>query len=216
MIWGVGTGRCGTKSLSERLGGVHEPKPWMLEHPAYYRRGLIGPDECIKTILGRMELGASSCVDFKQSFVMDLIVKQDKDWRFVWIIRNPMECVSSFLSGGGFTKQDLFGERYIQPAAGWGDEKSQLKRIAYHWLQTNRMVHGYLQTLSPARFCALFTDDLGDSHWTNRYPEDRRTDYTKQEAAWLFDYCAEDWAMFTDFIEAHHADACDWFPKEGA
>ena len=29
MIWGMGTGRCGTKSLARVLDGVHEPMPWI-------------------------------------------------------------------------------------------------------------------------------------------------------------------------------------------
>ena len=38
MIWGIGTGRCGTKSAAKLFGGVHEPEPGLAENAALYAR----------------------------------------------------------------------------------------------------------------------------------------------------------------------------------
>lgn len=86
MRWGVGTGRCGTRSLAEQLGGIHEPSP-----------GLVGPRvKQLEILRGRLSKGLPS-VDRLQSFAIPLIAQVDPSAHVLWLARDPWGCVPSML-----------------------------------------------------------------------------------------------------------------------
>ena len=145
MIFGVGTGRCGTKSLAVQLGGMHEPEPWLREEPArykcdrdnYYRESLL---EHLRT---RSELPVPIVVDLKHSYVIDLICEVDPDATFVWI-RDPVDCISSFINGGAWTRTDWHGSRNWRPFGGWPKEISREMRVVGYWIEVNKMIENSL------------------------------------------------------------------------
>jgi hypothetical protein len=85
MLWGCGTGRCGTLSLARAIDGEHEPSPG------------LGPDCNVKEVLrGRLERGVP-CVDRLHSLVIPQIREIDPDAKILWLVRNPFDTVRSFL-----------------------------------------------------------------------------------------------------------------------
>ncbi len=204
MIWGVGTGRCGTRSLSKHLGGLHEPRPWPLWRAAHHARCLSTDSdekELLQILRDRLAMDTPAVVELHQSFCMDVIEKLDPAAEFAYIARNPALCVSSFLTGGGFTEQDTFGEYKAQPRNGFTTE-SRLERVIFHWVYVNTRILRHLErTRRPFR-CWL-TEDMGQT-WENKYPAHLKTDFTKEEAAILFDKCAATWNELSDFIHCNH------------
>ncbi len=205
MIWGIGTGRCGTKSLSKHLNGLHEPEPWPLHRAAYHAR-LISSQEDeqeLRAILKkRIDLGAPAVVDLHQSFCLDVIEEIDPKAEFAFIARNPAACISSFLTGGGFTDRDVFGEYKAQPIGGFHNE-SRLQRVVFHWVYTNELIYTHLmRTRRP--FKCWRTEDMGEIR-ENAYPPHLKTDFTKDEAAYIVDETCHLWATLREFIHVHHA-----------
>jgi hypothetical protein len=142
MIWGVGTGRCGTRSLAGQLGGLHEPVPRLEEHPVQYKcdinkdvRGLL-----IERLQERLDLGATAIVDLKHSYVVDLICEVDPDAKFIWMLREPVPCISSLLNGGAFTETDWNGQRKWRPLGGWPKDMSRESKVIAYWIYLNSLI----------------------------------------------------------------------------
>lgn len=205
LIWGIGTGRCGTKSLSKILGGLHEPRPWPLQRAAYHARCISTKEDenILRDVLReRLAMDTPAVVDLHQSFCMDVIEEIDPTAEFAFIARNPALCVSSFLTVGGFTEQDKFGEYKAQPRIGFAGE-TRLERVIFHWVYTNTRIMAHLRrTRRPFR-CWL-TEDMGET-WENQYPAHLKTDFSKEEAALLMEECASTWNELREFIHAHRA-----------
>jgi len=119
MIWGIGTGRCGTMSLAKEIDGVHEPKP-ALDNSGYAAIGLLKD---------RLAKGKPS-IDWKQSFYIPEIKQIDPDAHFIWLIRNPFEFVSSFVARGGWDYP-----HYIKWTRG-----NLVERGLEWWLEVNAII----------------------------------------------------------------------------
>lgn len=140
MIWGVGTGRCGTKSLAETIGGVHEPQPWLLDEPVRYLLGETElKDVLIEKLRARLELGVP-IVDLKNSYLIDLIIEVDPSAQFIWMWRDPEDCIRSFLAGGSWTEQDDFGAKKLRPKFGWQPEATRLDKAIWYWREVNHFL----------------------------------------------------------------------------
>lgn len=151
MIWGVGTGRCGTRSLAVQLGGEHEPKPWLKHEAAYYARGLVDThdpewNELIHRLNDRRDHDTPIIVDLKHSYVMDLIEAVDLDAHFVVMFRNPFDCIASFMLGGAFTDQDWQGDRKLRTNdQQLFDSMTRLEKVTWFWVRTNIRILEHLE-----------------------------------------------------------------------
>lgn len=89
MIWGLGTGGCGTLSLARELeDGVHEPRP-----------GLSPSCDVLEVLRGRLEVGRP-CVDRLHSLLIPQIRDVDPNSEIIFLIRNPWDCVRSMVATG--------------------------------------------------------------------------------------------------------------------
>lgn len=195
MIWGVGTGRCGTKSLAMQLEGEHEPKPWLEHEPAHYARGILSPGEelhLLANLSDRSRLITPIIVDMKHCYVMDLIEKADPDAAFIYLVRSPFDCIASFMLGGAFTEQDNKGNSKLQPGRpGWKDEVpvSRLLKVSWFWRGTNkRIMDHFLVTKRP--FAVLYTDEL-TTH-ANVYVK-KDFSFTREEATNVSNFTSMQW-----------------------
>jgi hypothetical protein len=89
MIWGIGTGKCGTSSLASYFGGLHEPSP-----------GIRTGKRAKEVLLERINLGSPLISDMAQHQVIPEIIEVDPDYKFVWLVRNPWDYVASRMAEG--------------------------------------------------------------------------------------------------------------------
>lgn len=137
MIWGMGTGRCGTKSLARFLGGEHEPQPWIRDEGirAFFGEPVAVSQAKVK-LKERLAAGVP-CVDLKHSFLIKQIEELDANAAFVWVARDPVATVQSFLSGGSWTVVNQYGRDLWRPRHGWQNMESRIEKAAAHWWHTN-------------------------------------------------------------------------------
>ena len=176
MKWGVGTGRCGTKSLSIILGGVHEAVPFIQDEAALYRDGSRDKAilQTLKRKLRKHYLRGLPAVDIQFSYVIPLIVEVDPDAEFVWAIRNPKDMVASAMHKNlyGRTLENAverwgrFGEfklhldkLRIRPKGDLWDKTSQLFRCYWYWVTVNKLIE---RDLSDKDYTVIFTHQMGD------------------------------------------------------
>lgn len=195
MIWGVGTGRCGTKSLAMQLKGEHEPKPWLEHEPAHYARGILSSVDKLNLLANlkdRSRLITPIIVDLKHSYVMDLIEKVDPDAAFIYLVRNPFDCIASFILGGAFTDQDQQGNDKLQPKPGYsaGVEVSRLLKTTWFWRETNKRIMDHF-LVSNRPFAVLYTEELA-TH-ANIYSKKDFT-FTREEATNVCNFTSNIWA----------------------
>lgn len=183
MIWGVGTGRCGTKSLAKELGGVHEPTPWLHDEPKrWYLSG--NPDSPLELIIVmRAELDTPIVVDFKNSFMMRLILTIDIRAKFIWIIREPVDCIRSMMKGKWFQGGDNPGEDLIHPWSEWDKWQDSLDKCIWYYRTVNEHILKYNRYVS----AVYFTEDL--EAWDNKYPADIKYSFTTEELDYIHNRC---------------------------
>jgi hypothetical protein len=170
-IWGIGTGRCGTATLAITRGGAHEPKPWLFMEAMKYYQG--ERSEEVMTILrdrlqARMRSLFNFIVDQKQSVLVPLIVEVDSEAKFVWLIREPVDCVKSMMAFGFYArtieKWDLLrimlDESRVRPKEGFPDSWSLETKCFWYWHEVNSVIERDLVTTG-APFEMVFTHDLG-------------------------------------------------------
>ncbi|MEE8115187.1 MAG: hypothetical protein V3T23_12650 [Nitrososphaerales archaeon] len=164
MIYGVGTGRCGTKSLAKELGGVHEPEPWFIDEPK--RWYLSGNDNIAlnSMIKSRSELDTPIVVDFKQAYMMSLILRIDVRAKFIWIIREPVSCIKSMVKSKWYGETDNNGANLLEPWSGWDEGQSRIDKCIWYYRTVNEHILKYKRYIS----AVYFTEDL-EQH-ENEYP----------------------------------------------
>jgi hypothetical protein len=152
MIYVVGTGRCGTTKYAQLHNLLHEPIGIRKRLPT--RRGLI------KRLKERMrrakKLGKNGVSDFRQSFCIEEIAKVDKDAEFVWLIRNPNDCIGSFLRRGWYAGEDIIKYR-IYPEGGFPEEYTHKQRVGWYWITANRHIEN---TILPYNHKVINTDNI--------------------------------------------------------
>jgi len=182
MIWGLGTGRCGTRSLAAQYGGLHEPKPWFKEEARNY--WMHGEEELLRhRIKERAKLDTPLVVDFKQSWCIPLILEIDPDARFVWLIRDAVDCVNSMVAGKWWSDRDWHGTRRIEPRAGWTPLDGRMNKCVWYWLTTNRIIDDHLSKLDDERYAILPTVML-KAH-KNRYEASSSLHLSEEEVDWV-------------------------------
>lgn len=137
MIWGMGTGRCGTKSLSRFLDGDHEPQPWIRDEAirTFYDEP-VAKAMVLPKLKERLHVGRP-CVDLKHSYLIREIMELDASAEFVWVVREPVATVASLLSGGSWTEVNQYGRDLWRPRGGWVNMESRIEKAVAHWWHTN-------------------------------------------------------------------------------
>lgn len=140
MIYAVGTGRCGTKSYADQTGGLHEPDKVFGYLCMLY--DLTGQrfTQLINMIRVRKDLATPCISDWKQSFVIDLIREFDKDAKFVWLLRNPISTIKSYMRRGKY-------EDIVRPgiAVKFPDEWGDFEKFCWLWKATNLLIEDNLK-----------------------------------------------------------------------
>ena len=194
MIWGTGTGRCGTKSLAKDLGGLHEPQPWFgdLAKKYYYGNTLSPEDEqeLYAIIHDRIALNTPT-VDVNYSYILPLIDKLDPYAFFVFVFRHPIDCISSFMAGGLSTALAAVHPKLVE------DHQKELKRYQQvdvctsHYKKINSIICGEAPKLSHK---CLYTSEL-KAH-ENKHPKSGpEFKLTRAEAKYIMDETSSYWTM---------------------
>lgn len=178
MIWGVGTGRCGTKSLAEDLGGVHEPQPWLGEDAILCHYGDKAARSRTMDKLRERFQSRKPCVDLAHSWLIPEILEVDPGAMFIWVIRRPTQCVHSFLAGGSWTERDFHGTRKWYPRAGWPDDFTRFDKACEYWREVNMLIWEE-RNACPERFGVIQTERLVNHE--NKYPERIRYEFSDEE-----------------------------------
>ena len=152
MIWGVGVGRCGTKSLADQMGGLHEPDD-RFKHEAidYHERGRVSLS-LINELARRTAMDTPIVVDNKQSLVIRLISEIDEDASFIWLLRSPIE------SSVSIAKRGYWGQlpRCTPKVEGFFD-LTHFRKCAMYWLYKNKLIERELEGLP---YQVIFTNSL--------------------------------------------------------
>jgi len=178
VIYGVGTGRCGTKSLAADLGGLHEPKPWLGAQSvaAYY--GDEGAYRwCRARLEERLALGAPAIVDLHHSWLIPLICQVDASAEFIWVMRDPAGCVASFLAGNAWSKPTGWANLW-HPYEGWPEAFSRFDKALGYWAEVNLIIGAALAV------CGRPWEQRRTSELTahlNRYPTSGQWRFSDEE-----------------------------------
>lgn len=188
MRWGIGTGRCGTRSLAFQMNGIHEPKPWINGLPNAWRkeRRLSNRKKKIEPILEkiideRSWLDTEIVVDFQQTLCIDLILKVDPDAEFVAVFRKPLECIGSFMVGGA-TQQTV--SPIVHPLEPWNRWTDDLFKIMFHYKWINHEIY-QLKLRLKDRVKVIKTESL-EEH-VNKYP--KKYDWHPEIATYVSELC---------------------------
>ena len=151
MIWGVGTGHCGTHSLAQWLELKHEPRRQALTaHMEYYFEPL--PPQMREDVLGVLREGGDM-VDSHLSPLIPLILEADPDARFAWVWRNYANVLRS---------HDFPALRWY-----WTQESEREPHEQYvwrYWYLCNTGIYRYLSAIPRDRWFIIEAEDLPVRH----------------------------------------------------
>ena len=136
MIWGVGCIRSGTKSLAVSRGGLHEPVPHMQQvNGAGWLSGEDQPDEGLAkhAAWSRKRLNTSLVVDAAQSFYIPIIRDVDPCPGFIWVIRDPVDCVPSLVHWEAWMDGHEWATRIPK-------DTPALEKAAHFWVYCNETI----------------------------------------------------------------------------
>ena len=195
MIWGVGTGRCGTAGLAVQLGGEHERQGSVAELAAGGHRAVVDP-----------------------AFwrVIPSIYEADPAARFVVIYRDPVEVVESLLSVGIFRCE--FDELNKVPYAWnvrppvWPGTWEPYQKAAWLW----RTINSRIMEMVLTNFEVRHVSEL-DTH-LNKGVEGKLTfgvlqekvRLTQDQRLWVLNYCGPTMDMLYYLKDATHGATGAW------
>jgi hypothetical protein len=155
MIWVIGTGRCGTKSYAVWKGGVHEPRPSIRQEALQYYYKQDKSEALMEKLKDRLKYGL--CSDNCQSLVIAPIVSIDKKAKFVWLIRNPNDCIHSFMRRGGWNA--YIETLKIEPKKGFHEHWGDLQKFTWYYWFLNGIIAQRLSETG-ASFEIVHTEDI--------------------------------------------------------
>ncbi|MFQ5509840.1 MAG: sulfotransferase [Leptospirillia bacterium] len=189
----VSTGRSGTTTLSRLLSQVegcvcpHEPEPVLIAESSGYRYGDVSAADVAEVLAATR----SASVDGKLycesnqtlSLLIPVILQVFPHARFVWLIRNGMDVVSSAYQRQWYSGHNDVYERYedclpIQQA--WIDGRvqgdrcgdveasvwaamSRFEKCCWYWGYVNRTIEADLNAHAAGRFHTLCLEELGEA-----------------------------------------------------
>lgn len=164
MVFIVGTGRCGTKSLAHILNNVpgvqveHEIDPPLLDEVDGYLKGKIGKEKLIDILRTTRKPKTKGLKVFGESnqrlsFIIPELMEAFPGAKFIWIIRDGREVVSSTTFRGWYGYpiiKTLKSEKWEPYRIGGdfvgdiiSDEWNKMKPFAkncWYWSYTNKII----------------------------------------------------------------------------
>ena len=203
MQYVVGTGRCGTATIAQQLGGVHEPRPSIVKEAFDYYMGnrqFIG--ELAKKLRIRAAMDTPVISDNRQSYVIPLIREIDPDAEFIVLIREPRACIASMLHRGAYQRPKWYWDIYRpRPCTGFPANWTPVMKVGWLWRETYRVI---LADVGTTRFRAIFTSELGDkvANASKSRPE---LELTKREKNFLAERVLPAWDDIRGIVESQRA-----------
>lgn len=146
MIYVVGTGRCGTKSIANLLNGVHEPKPRIVvEANDYFNGDRHSFAVLAQKLRKRAMLPTTLISDNKQSLVIPLLAKIDPSAHFVVLFREPIASIASFIGRHWYRRPSIWETNRLRPWNGFPMNWSQTMKCAWLWRETYRRIISTVQ-----------------------------------------------------------------------
>lgn len=170
MTWGVGTGRCGTKLLSNIIGAEHEPMPRIVEEATkYFQECYTGG---LLTKLQERLDKYDSVVDHKCSLVIPAILQIDPSAKFIWLIRKPTNCVSSCLNINMYRRKkgDHWDSNRLAPKEGFPEYYTELEKNIWRYWAINQEIAHQLQFIDRSRWEIQKSEEL--EGWAETGPHD--------------------------------------------
>ncbi len=200
MIWGLGTGRCGTKSLAAEMGGLHEPKPGLFGEAILAHYGnTVAREITLARLVERSLMDTPIVVDQKHSWCIPLIRTVDACPEFVWMVRNPVACVASLVSGTAFSRSDAFGVRKWHPEGFWPDWMTRTEKAAAYWLGVNKLLLAEWSSRPEGEVWTIRRTESLTAH-ENGYPGREDRQMPAADAAMVMDLCGSLWQTVRDLI----------------
>lgn len=164
MIWGLGTGRCGTHSLAKVLDGVHEPTPKYMKEGADYHRTGEGEQAVINILLNRMKRykNDKAIVDLHNVPILDLIERVDPKAKYVLVWREFNKVWRSQQLPGhqywepGYRDWDQF----ISPPDGWSPKDERHKKAFGFWHACNLICLDFFDTIDRDRWWICHAEEI--------------------------------------------------------
>jgi hypothetical protein len=172
MLFVVGTGRSGTKTLAEMLRGCgldahHEPEPLLTEEVLGLLRGDLTEADLARmlrdtrpTVHGGPEYAESSHV---LSYVIpSLEAAFGSQARYVWLIRDGREVVSSVMARAGFRNagSDWLIGSFDPVLFGKESAADDFSRACWYWALTHMEIERALRCVAPERKMSLCLEQL--------------------------------------------------------
>ena len=192
-LWICGTGRCGTSSAAEEFGGVHEPEPYLLTYPFEWHAGMRQDEENLRQLIrGRMKY--QTCSDLLHSYIIPLILEEDKDAKFLWLIRQPTFFCRSVMA----TETWLNIGDYIPDVPPGKEPKTRLEAVALYWKNLNLLIGENLVRVRASRWEMMRTEDL-KVHKNKLHAADDLV-FTKKEQEVIDSICIYDYIQYLGMI----------------
>jgi len=176
------------KSAARLMGGEHEPDPCLEGLPAEWADCRTEVEsELMARLRARMDLGVPT-VDFTYSYCLDLIYEIDREASIVWLVRNPVDCVASFMATGAWDVNDGYGKWKLHPhhqwCVGddyWGEGSSRLGKAIWYWSTVNYLILS--TTFYPREIWLNGGRPDGEEEWPETWPglredEEREINYS--------------------------------------
>ncbi len=182
MIYAVGTGRCGTKTIAHVLNGSHEPKPRIIQEANEYHLGDWQSLDALKQKLNvRAQLDTQLISDHKQSLVIPLIAKLDPTAHFVVLFRDPISSIQSFVRRKWFRRASIWECNRLRPWQGFPEDWTQPMKCTWLWCETYRVI---LTTIIDQSYELLETQELGKTV-LNASPKSSSLKFNARESEFL-------------------------------
>lgn len=171
MIWGVGTGHCGTRSLAQWLDVPHEPKRGELgDHMKTYF-GSLPPEleQRLRQMLSTTE--GRGMVDSHLSPLIYLIQQADPEARIVWVWRDYPHVRRSHMRIG--VRQFV---NTIHPTGGFNDWLSLEDKVWWYWYTCNMGIYQQLLNFKRDHWVIVEADRLPVREGVTQYGSDEDTE----------------------------------------
>lgn len=164
MLWGLGTGRCGTHSLAREIGGLHEPnKPIMVQTA----RAANGNNDAICRVRAQLKSFVDEgkpIVNLHFVPVLPLILEVDPDPSFVWVWREYVDVMQSQLQPAHRYWEEGYRDwtEFMYPFNEWRFMPNyfQEEKGLWYWTAVNTEILRYMMLVERDAWHILHTDQL--------------------------------------------------------
>ncbi len=171
MVWGVGTGHCGTTLLANNMKGRHQPAPkLMCSAPEYYNY----PERAPKGLYGELEklrdLDTPIVVSHKYSLCMDAIIYVDPKAEFIWLLRDPSDTIRSDMQRGLYDRKtpDKWVTNRIKPTNGFPAYFQTIDKTIWRYWLLNQAIEQTLLYVCEKRWRMQLSEELPNWKPSNR------------------------------------------------